>query len=132
MTEKLEFYKCNICGNIVQVVFEGVGELTCCGEKMTKLEPQTEENSELGEKHVPVIETDVNGRFVRLTKHPMLEEHYIQLIQAVSKDKSVVHFKYLRPEESAEFDITGYGELSCTLELCNIHGLWKSEEKENK
>ena len=60
MTEKLELYKCNICGNLVQVLLNGVGELVCCGEAMEKLEAKYEENNELGEKHVPKI-AEENG-----------------------------------------------------------------------
>ena len=126
MTEKLQIYKCEICGNVIQVLHEGADALVCCGEEMKLLTPQKEEITELGEKHIPVIETDVNGRFVRLPKHPMIKEHYIELIEAISEDKNTVHIKFLRPEDKAEFDITGFGELSEALELCNIHELWKS------
>ena len=38
MTERLELYKCNICGNLVEVILPGVGELVCCGEPMEYLE----------------------------------------------------------------------------------------------
>ena len=87
MTEKFEFYKCNICGNTVQVLFSGAGELVCCGEAMQKLKTQCGEGNELSEKHIPEIEHIDNKKFVRLSKHPMLTEHYIQFIQVLSKDK---------------------------------------------
>ena len=58
MTEKLELYKCNICGNLIQVLIPGIGELVCCGQPMEKLISKTNENNELSEKHVPIIEDE--------------------------------------------------------------------------
>lgn len=125
MTQKLELYKCNICGNLVQVILSGAGELVCCGEPMQHLEPQSGESSELGEKHTPAIEEREGARFVTLKYHPMIPEHYIQFIEVYPKDKSALHLKYLNPNEKAEFDITGFEEDVEALELCNIHGLWR-------
>ena len=53
MTEKLEFYKCNICGNFIEVVLAGEGELVCCKEPMEKVSPKTQDEEMRGEKHVP-------------------------------------------------------------------------------
>ena len=125
MTEKLELYKCHICGNLVQVLLNGVGELVCCGQNMEHLEPHQEENSELAEKHIPRIEQEDGKRFVRLKYHPMIPEHYIQFIEIYPKDKSRLYLKYLKPNESAEFDITHFEENIEVLEHCNIHGLWR-------
>ncbi len=127
MTEKLDLYKCNICGNTVQVLLNGIGELVCCGEKMEHLIPHTEENPELTEKHTPVFEKRENEQFVTLKYHPMIPEHYIQFIETFSKDKNEVHLKYLYPNEKAESNISCLkGDLEA-LELCNIHGLWRSQ-----
>ena len=126
MTEKLELYKCKICKNLVQIILNGVGELVCCGEKMEFLHPQSDENKELSEKHTPLIEQIENGRLVRLKYHPMTSEHYIQFIEVYPKDKSRLHLKYLKPDESAEFDITHFEENIEALEHCNIHGLWRN------
>ena len=93
MTEKLELYKCHICGNLVQVLLNGVGELVCCGQNMEHLEPHQEENNELAEKHVPRIEQEDGKRFVRLKYHPMIPEHYIQFIEIYPKDP-----KYLKSD----------------------------------
>ena len=81
MTEKFEIYKCDICGNTVQVLFQGEGELVCCGEAMKILHTQHQEHNELAEKHIPKTETNVNGRFVKITQHPMEDSHYIKLIE---------------------------------------------------
>ena len=127
MTEKLEIYKCQACGNIVQVIISGIGELVCCGEAMQKLEANYENNNELGEKHVPVIEFSEGKRFVTLRNHPMTEEHYIQFIEVYPKDKSRLYLKYLNPNENAELEITHLEENIEALEHCNIHGLWRSK-----
>lgn len=125
MTEKLEIYKCHICGNVVQVLLNGMGDLVCCGENMKHLEPQFEEN-ELGEKHVPEIIEENGKKFVRLDKHPMINEHYIQFIEVCSKDKSEIRLKYLYPNQKAEFDISDFNSENA-IELCNIHNLWRSK-----
>ena len=135
MTEKLEFYYCKLCGNLVQVLEEGAGELVCCGENMEHLVPQYEEN-ELGEKHVPEIVTEHEGcetgmcrevKYVKLPHHPMTKEHYIQFIEAQSKDKKYLYLKFLQPDEKAEFDITNFEGESDAFEFCNIHGLWRGK-----
>ena len=125
MTEKLELYKCHICGNLIQVILNGAGELVCCGQTMEHLVPHQEENNELAEKHTPTIEQEEDKRFVRLKYHPMAPEHYIQFIEVYPKDKSRLHLKYLNPNEPAEFDITHFEENIEALEHCNIHGLWQ-------
>ena len=125
MTEKFEIYKCHICGNVVQVLLNGIGELVCCGESMEHLSPQFKED-EIGEKHVPEFIEENNRKYIKLTKHPMTEEHYIQFIEAISEDKTELRLKYLYPNQIADFDITGFNSKSA-LELCNIHNLWRSK-----
>lgn len=127
MTEKFDLYKCQICGNVVQVLLNGIGELVCCEQPMTNMVPREESGNELAEKHTPVIEHEEDKRFVRLRMHPMSEEHYIQFIEVYTKDKKNLHLKFLEPNEIAEFDITNFEEELETLELCNIHGLWRGK-----
>lgn len=124
MTEKFELYKCHICGNVIQILLNGVGELVCCGEKMELLIPHSCEEKELTEKHTPQLEIEGEKRFVRLKYHPMSEEHYIQFMEIYPKDKSRLHLKYFNPNEKAEFDITHFEENIEAIEHCNIHGLW--------
>ena len=127
MTEKFDLYKCQVCGNVVQVLLNGVGQLVCCEQPMTNMIPREESGNELAEKHTPVIEHEENKRFVRLRMHPMSEEHYIQFIEVYTKDKKNLHLKFLEPNEIAEFDITNFEDELETLELCNIHGLWRGK-----
>ena len=126
MTEKLELYKCSICGNLVQVLLSGTGELVCCNQPMEKLCPKVNKENELSEKHIPVIELENDKKFVRLTKHPMIPEHYIQFIEVFTKDKSKVYLKFLNPNEKAELEVTNFEEDIEAIEYCNIHGLWRN------
>ena len=125
MTEKLEIYKCHVCGNVVQVLLNGIGELVCCGENMEHLKTQFKED-ELGEKHVPQIVEENEKRIIRLEKHPMTNEHYIQFIEAFSKDKTEIRLKYICPNQIAEFDISDF-DSEYAIELCNIHNLWRNK-----
>jgi superoxide reductase len=118
-----KIYKCEVCGNIVALLNEGGGELTCCGEAM-KLLP--EQNADAAtEKHVPIIEKTNNGFKVTVgsTLHPMVDDHYIQWIELIADGTS--HRKFLKPgdEPVATFDIDA--EIVAAREYCNKHGLWR-------
>jgi len=126
MTEILEIYKCEICGNVVEVLHEGKGELVCCGQPMKLLKEKMVDQGK--EKHVPVVEKMEKGIAVKVGSipHPMEEAHYIEWIEVATKDG--VTRKFLKPGEApkAEFEIEG-GILK-TREYCNIHGLWAKKE----
>ncbi len=125
MTERLQVYKCEICGNIVEVMHAGKGKLVCCGKPMKLLEEKTAE--ELKEKHLPVSEQDNKGIKVKVgsVPHPMEEKHYIEWIEIVSKDGEMKSF--LKPGESPEAEFEVKGEIDKVREYCNIHGLWASK-----
>ena len=95
MTEKLEVYKCEICGNLVEVLSPGGGTLVCCGQDMTKQEEQTADYTT--EKHVPVVQEIEGGILVKVgaVPHPMLEEHHIQLVELIQGD--LIFRKFLKP-----------------------------------
>lgn len=128
MTKKLELYKCHVCGNLVEVVLSGVGELVCCGQSMEKLQAQTESNEMIGEKHVPVVEKTADGLSIRVgsVPHPMEENHYITFIEAISDDERYVKRKYLYPHEAAELNLKCSCDKVIAREFCNIHGLWSN------
>ena len=121
MTEINQIYKCEVCGNIVEVMHEGIGELVCCNKPMELQKEQTE--GEYAEKHAPVIE----GNKVKIgsIEHPMEEEHYIEWIELIADTK--VYREFLNPEDKpeAEFDIKA--ENVKARMYCNVHGLWKSK-----
>ena len=135
MSIKLGIYKCSICGNIVQVLLDGNGELVCCGQGMELMEKQYEEN-EIGEKHVPEIESTHEGcetgacrevKYASVRKHPMTNEHHIQFIEVINNKKDELRLKFFEPNTIAQYDITGFDENPTAIELCNIHGLWRSK-----
>ena len=128
-TEKLQLYKCNICGNLVQVIEQGAGELVCCGEAMQLLAIQ-HDSSEMGEKHASKIEFRENKKFVQVISHPMAMEHYIQFIEVYKKDKSELHLKYFKPNDVPEFDISYTDDDIEAVEHCNIHGLWGEDKND--
>jgi superoxide reductase len=81
-----EVYKCELCGNIVELVHGGPGALTCCNQKMVQLTENTTDAAQ--EKHVPVIEIGADKITVKVgsVAHPMLDEHYIEFIALGSKE----------------------------------------------
>ncbi|MFP4141972.1 MAG: desulfoferrodoxin [Thermoplasmata archaeon] len=124
MTERLEVYRCNICGNIVEVVHEGEGELVCCGEPMELLEEKIEEEG--NEKHLPVVKEKGDGISVKVgsVEHPMEEDHYIEWIEVLTEEGAFRKFLHPNEEPKVEFDIEP-SEIHSIREYCNVHGLWK-------
>jgi len=125
MTELNQIYKCNICGNIIEVIHTGVGQLVCCGQPMELL---TEKTEDVGlEKHVPIIEKVGDKVKVKVgsVPHPMEQKHYIEWIEIITDGRT--YRKFLKPEDKpeAEFEITA--EEIEAREYCNIHGLWKTK-----
>ncbi len=123
MTKKLQVYKCEVCGNMVEVVHAGAGELVCCGQPMTLLSENTVDAAK--EKHVPVIEKVAGGYKVKVgaVPHPMEEKHYIEWIELIAGERAYRHF--LKPGEAPEaFFALEASEVSAR-EYCNLHGLWK-------
>ena len=128
MTKKLEMYKCEVCGNIVEVVLSGVGELVCCNQPMKFLKANSTDAA--GEKHVPFFVKKDDELEIRIGSvlHPMTDEHYIQFVEVVSEDERYVKRKYLYPNEEPVFMLKGYDIGALTArELCNIHGLWEAK-----
>jgi len=125
MTELNQIYKCEVCGNIIEMVHTGKGRLVCCGQPMVLMSSNTQDAAV--EKHVPVVEVTGGSVKVKIgsVPHPMVDEHYIEWIELLADGR--VYRKYLKPGESpeAEFCINA-GELSAR-EYCNIHGLWQNK-----
>ena len=123
MTQMNQVYKCNVCGNIVQVLHAGIGELVCCNQPMELLKEKIEEEG--NEKHVPII--DGLKIIVGSVPHPMEEGHYIEMMQAFIDGKLVVE-KRLYPGDKPELELMEkyQGKKITARALCNIHGLWKS------
>ena len=124
MTKKAQIYKCDVCGNIVEMLHEGAGELVCCGEAMKLFEEKSADKTT--EKHVPVIEKTATGYkvIVGTTLHPMLDNHYIEWIELTADGQS--YKKFLKPGDQPQAEFCISAATVSAREFCNIHGLWKS------
>ncbi len=124
MTARLQIYKCEVCGNIVEILHEGAGELVCCGEPMKLLVENTVDASK--EKHVPVIEKTANGVKVKvgIIAHPMEEKHYIEWIEIIADGKA--YRQFLKPGDAPEAVFEIKAKRIEAREHCNLHGLWKA------
>lgn len=126
MTERLQIYKCEVCGNIVEIFHKGAGELVCCGQPMNLLDEQIADYKQ--EKHVPMIE-QIEGGFkiiVGSTLHPMEEAHFIEWIE-ITDYAGRVYRKHLKPGDAPEALFMIDAEKIIAREHCNKHGLWKGE-----
>ena len=125
MTKKYEVYRCEICGNIIEVIHEGSNTLMCCGQLMKQV--VLEANQERQEKHLPVVEKKDRKLTVKIgaVLHPMLAEHYIEWIEVINGDESVRSFLNPGDEPIAEFEMESGGEIIVRT-YCNLHGLWQS------
>lgn len=125
MAEKMAIYKCELCGNIVEVLHAGDGELVCCGQPMKKLVENTTDAAK--EKHVPVIEKVSGGWKVSVgsVAHPMEEKHYIEWIELVVDD-GTAYRKFLKPGDKPEAVFMVSAASVTAREYCNLHGLWKA------
>ena len=124
MAQRLEVYKCNICGNIVEVLEAGGGELVCCGKPMEQLVENTVDAAK--EKHVPVVQKVDGGIKVKVgsVAHPMEDKHYIQWIEVIADGKA--YRQFLNPGDAPEATFNIDASDVTAREYCNLHGLWKS------
>lgn len=123
MAERLEVYKCELCGNIVEVLHGGGGELVCCGQPMTLLVENTVDAAK--EKHVPVVEKTADGVSVKVgsVPHPMEENHFIEWVEIIADGKA--YRQFLNPGESPEASFSVAADQVTAREYCNLHGHWK-------
>ena len=124
MVKKQDIYKCEKCGNVIEIALAGTCIPFCCGEEMKKQDEKTADKTT--EKHVPLVEKTAKGYKVTVgsTLHPMTEEHRIVWIELLAGPFALR--KYLKAGEQpvAEFE-TAETQVSAR-EYCNIHGLWRS------
>jgi len=123
MTELNQVYKCNVCGNIVEMLHTGAGELVCCGQSMQLMKENTVDAAL--EKHVPVVEKTDTGFKVKVGEvpHPMGDDHYIEWIEVLANGK--VYRKNLNPGDAPEAEFCIKADSIVAREYCNLHGLWK-------
>ncbi len=124
MTTRNGVYKCAICGNIVTVLTEGQGVLTCCDAPMNLLVENSTDGAH--EKHVPMVigigdDMEVS---VGSVAHPMQEEHYIEWIEVIAD--GVSYIKFLKPGDTPDAKFSVAAEVITARAYCNLHGLWKA------
>jgi len=119
-----EVYRCNVCGNIVNVLHAGAGTLVCCGQPMELLEANTIDAAQ--EKHVPVVEKIAEGFKVKVgsVEHPMTKEHYIEWIEIIADGKT--YLEHLKPGQKPEAEFCVLAKKITARAYCNLHGLWTS------
>jgi superoxide reductase len=124
MTERLQVYKCEVCGNIVEMLHAGAGELVCCGAPMKNYVENTVDAAK--EKHVPVVEKIAGGFKVKVgsVAHPMEEKHYIEWIELLADGKA--YRQFLQPGQAPEATFEIQADKVVAREYCNLHGLWKA------
>lgn len=121
-----KFFRCPVCGNIVTVLNEGGGPLSCCGKPMLELKANITDAAT--EKHVPVV--TINGANVDVkvgtVPHPMTPEHYIQWIclETTTGIKIAKLLPSNKPE--AQFVLADGEKAIVAYEYCNLHGLWSA------
>lgn len=122
---EMKFYKCSVCGQIVEIVKETKSPVVCCGKPMEELVPNTTDAA--GEKHVPVYKVEDGKVLVTVgeVEHPMIEEHYIEWVAL--KTKSGNQRKALRPGDAPKacFAICEGDEVEAVFAYCNLHSLWR-------
>jgi len=131
MTKQSQIYKCEVCGNIIEVLHTGAGELVCCGQPMKLQEEKKEEEG--NEKHLPVIEIlpanvcqGGDGAVVKIgaTEHPMEDKHYIEWIEIITADNKRGK-KFLQPGDTPQVEFHTRAKIIGARAYCNVHGLWE-------
>jgi len=124
MTKRNEIYKCDVCGNIVEILHAGVGQLVCCEEPMKLMTENTTDAAR--EKHVPVVEKVAGGVGVKIgsVAHPMEDKHYIEWVEIIADGKS--YRQFLAPGQAPEAFFPVEAANITAREYCNLHGLWKA------
>lgn len=125
MTEQLQIHKCDVCGNIIEVLHPGASPLICCGQPMRLLKENSTDAAT--EKHVPVIEKTADGYKVTVgsVPHPMEDKHFIEWIELIADGKSCK--KFLKPGDKPEAEFNISASKVTAREYCNLHSLWKAE-----
>ncbi|MFH1610621.1 MAG: desulfoferrodoxin [Patescibacteria group bacterium] len=132
MTQLYQIYKCEVCGNVVEVLHTGAGELVCCNQPMKLLEENTEDTAT--EKHVPIIEElpanvceGKDGVIIKVGEvdHPMNDDHYIEWIEIIPEDGKRGK-RFLKPGDSPQVEFYTRKKIVGARAYCNLHGLWKN------
>jgi len=83
MAKNLKIYQCEVCGNIVEVLHGGKGELVGCGQPMKRFKENTTDAAK--EKHVHVLEKTHDRYKVMAGEvaHPMEKKDYSEWLELI-------------------------------------------------
>ena len=123
MKEKVNYFKCPGCGNIIEVINGNMKNVKCCDKELELLIANMVDASL--EKHVPIYEIDNDQIIVKVGEiiHPMEEKHYIMWISLVT-DNKVIRVN-LMPGDEPIIRLP-HVKGAIIYEYCNLHGLWKN------
>lgn len=126
MKKSVNFYRCPICGNVIELVDGDINHMRCCGQEMELMVANTQDAAV--EKHVPVYEKVEDEIVVKVGEvdHPMEKDHYIMWVAQVNDNQ--VSRVTLYPEQGINVRFK-YIPNSTIYAYCNKHGLWKVEVK---
>lgn len=123
-----QIYKCNVCGNIVEVMHAGGGQLVCCGQAMELLIEKTQDIGK--EKHTPIIEVGKDTVLVKVGSipHPMEDTHYIEWVELFDGQKTYREFLKpgMKPEVLFRVKVEDKNSLKARI-YCNLHNLWTNK-----
>ena len=111
--KKIKFYVCPCCGNLLTSTSEA--SISCCGKKLTELEPQ-----KVNEEEKISLEKIENEYFVAMD-HEMTKTHYITFVAFLTGDSVIIRKQYPGWNVQTRIPCIGHGML---LWHCNTHGLF--------
>jgi superoxide reductase len=126
MIAQLQVYKCSVCGNMVEVLRVGGGDMACCGKPMENVTAKTADQGK--EKHLPVVEKADGGVKVKVGSipHPMEEKHYIEWVEVIADGKA--YRQFLKPGQAPEAIFNMDASKATIREHCNLHGMWEVKQ----
>ena len=119
-----KFFKCRRCGNVVIKTVDSGIPLSCCGEQMEEIVPNTQDL--YAEKHLPVVIRLDDGTIrvkVGELPHPMNPDHSIRFILVETENGFSIRYLSLSDPSEANFCIP-FEKVKAVYEYCNVHGLW--------
>lgn len=127
LENKVKYYFCPFCGNIVEVVFNSGNIPVCCGKAMQLLIPGISDGS--AEKHIPCVEIKHGKVLVTVGSepHPMTSEHHINWISLQTNQG--VYRRQVFPSKAPQtcFFLHENEHVVAVFAYCNLHKLWMYE-----
>jgi len=129
MTEKLQIFKCDICGNVIEITHDGADSLVCCNQDMKLLPEHIASQDNAHYAHFEEID-DITKKIH--FNHVMNDQHHIEYIEVISNDKKYIKRKFLQENETPELIFRCKCEKGYYARLyCNLDGVWITKWNNN-